>query len=293
LLAYAFPERIACSRPGNNAQFQLANGTYAAFSHKDELASEQWLTVAQVDARRGTGKIFMAAPLNPKDLAPLVKQKKVISWDTDSGELKASNDLRIGNIVLKSSPLPAPDDEHRVKAISDAVKKEGLDLLNFSEDFEKWKNRVLSLKKWQAQEGWPDVSINSLLLVNHEWLSLHLNDIETPEDLYEIDLMTILPEYFLTPKQKSLMDVLTPIFWQSDNGSKFEIIYSEDGLPPGIVVKVSELSDITKQPMVLDNNVSIGIQVLDESGKPIYLIHELASFWESEYPKLKSEWEGK
>jgi ATP-dependent helicase HrpB len=32
LLAYAYPERIASARPGNNAQFQLANGKIAQAS---------------------------------------------------------------------------------------------------------------------------------------------------------------------------------------------------------------------------------------------------------------------
>ena len=47
LLAYAYPERIAFARPGNNAQFQLANGKYAAAGHKDDLAHQPWLAVAQ------------------------------------------------------------------------------------------------------------------------------------------------------------------------------------------------------------------------------------------------------
>lgn len=293
LLAYAFPERIACSRPGNNAQFQLANGALASFSHKDELAFEQWLTVAQVDARRGSGKIFMAAPLNPKDLAPLVKQKKVITWDTETGNLKASNDMRIGNIVLKSSPLLAPGDEHKVKAISEAVKKEGFELLNFSEELEKWQNRVLSLRKWQAQEGWPDVSINSLLLVNHEWLTPHLKDIESPDDLYNIDLMEVIPTYFLTNEQKNAMENLVPEYWLSEGKNKFEIRYSEDGDRPGIVVKVSEILNISKQPLVLEGKVSVGIQVVEDTGKPIFVIHDVETFWKSEYPTLEPEWKEK
>lgn len=65
LLAYAYPERIASAKPGNNAQFQLANGKIAAAGHKDDLAHEAWLAVANMDLRDGLGKIFMAAPLNP------------------------------------------------------------------------------------------------------------------------------------------------------------------------------------------------------------------------------------
>jgi ATP-dependent helicase HrpB len=72
LIAHAYPERISCARPGNNAQFQLANGKYAMAGHKDDLAHEAWLAVAHMDTRDGLGKIFLASPLNPKDLRSLV-----------------------------------------------------------------------------------------------------------------------------------------------------------------------------------------------------------------------------
>ena len=93
LLSQAYPERIAFARPGNNAQFQMSNGRYAMAGHKDDLAHEAWLAIAHLDARDGMGKIFLASPLNPKDLAPLVKQREVITWDTKKGGLIASRRL--------------------------------------------------------------------------------------------------------------------------------------------------------------------------------------------------------
>ena len=60
LIAYAYPERIACARPGNNAQFQMANGRFASAGHRDDLAHEPWLAVAHVNDRDRSGKIFMA-----------------------------------------------------------------------------------------------------------------------------------------------------------------------------------------------------------------------------------------
>ena len=151
LLAHAYPERIAYARPGNNAQFQLANGKYAMVGHRDDLAHEPWLAIAHVDAREGLGKIFLASPLNPKDLAPLVKQQDVITWDTRKGGLIASRELRIGSIVLQSKPLPYPDESHLATAISNAIKTEGETLLPFNEEFEQWQLRVLSLRKWRPQ----------------------------------------------------------------------------------------------------------------------------------------------
>ncbi len=202
ILAHAYPERIAFARPGNNAQFQMANGKYASASHKDDLAHEPWLAISHVLGREGIGKIFMASPLNPKDLAPLVKEEVVITWDSNDGELSASKQMRIGSIILRSLPLPKPDDRHRPKAISDTIKKEGEDILPFTEEVKEWQNKVLHLRKTQPRAGWPDVSTATLLATNGEWLLQHLFEIETPEDLWQIDLLGIL-ERFLTDEQQN------------------------------------------------------------------------------------------
>lgn len=204
LLAYAYPERIAFARPGNNAQFQMANGKYASASHKDDLADESWLAISHVDGRKDMGRIFMASPLNPKDLAPLVKEELVISWDPHDGELSAVKQLRIGSIILRSLPQPRPDDRHRPKAISDAVKKEGEDLLSFTEEVIDWQRKVLQLRKSNPREGWPDVSTPTLLATNAEWLLPHLREVESPEDLWNVDLQSIL-ERFLTDEQQRLL----------------------------------------------------------------------------------------
>jgi ATP-dependent helicase HrpB len=230
LLAHAYPERIAFARPGNNAQFQLANGKYAMAGHRDDLAHEPWLAIANLDARDGMGKIFMASPLNPKDLAPLVKTKEVIRWDSDTGELHATKDVRIGNIVLQSKPLPAPDEKHRAQAISDAIKTEGESLLDFSEEVKQWQSRVLSLRKWRPDEGWPDVSTSTLLITNRDWLFPFLKSIEEPQDLLKIGLLAVL-ENQLTAAQQIALPNLAPA--KIELGSKvFSLLYSAEGVPP-------------------------------------------------------------
>ncbi|WMJ73987.1 ATP-dependent helicase HrpB [Cytophagaceae bacterium ABcell3] len=250
LLAYAYPERIACARPGNNSQFQLANGKYASFSHKDDLAYEPWLVIANLNAREDTGKVFLASPLNPKDLAPLVKQKEVVKWDPEDGELSATLDLSIGNIVLKSQPLPAPDEEHsKVRAISDAIRKEGKSLLAFNEKVIQWQNRVLSLRKWRPQEGWPDVSTHALLLTNYDWLGKYLKSINTPDELKALKLLDIL-SVFLDDEQKRLLDELAPTTITASSGTVVMLTYNPEGAPP--YVKTAE-EDVPKNEELFIN----------------------------------------
>jgi len=192
LLAHAYPERVAFARPGNQSQFQLANGTYAQFSHKDSLANESWVSVSHIDAREGTGKIFMASPLNPKDLKSLVKNVLSVHWDLISNDLIVHTELRIGQIVLKSSPMDEPSDNERAKALCDVVKKDGKELLNFTPEFEQWQMAMFEAQQLNPLAKFPDVDTESLLLSCEEWLPAFAEEIEEKDDLKKLDLLKII-----------------------------------------------------------------------------------------------------
>jgi len=286
LLAHCYPERIAYARPGNNAQFQLANGNYAQAGHRDDLAHDPWLAVANLDARQGMGKIFLASPLNPKDLAPLVKKQEIITWDTTDGELTASLDMRIGSIVLQRKSLPTPDDKHRPAAISEALKREGENLLNFSEAVTQWQNRVLSLRKWRPQETWPDLSTPTLLMTNAEWLRPYLADIEVPEDLLEIDLLVILQK-FLDTNQLERLEALAPATIILPDGSEMELMYAANGAPPVLEIRLQDVLGWMQQPFVDSGEMLVELHLLTPDLKPLVVVSDLAKFWQEEYPKLR------
>lgn len=285
LLAHCYPERIAYARPGNNAQFQLANGKYASAYHKDSLAHDPWLAIAHLDAREGMGKIFIASPLNPKDLAPMVKSQEVITWDATDGELTASKDLRIGNIVLQSKPLPPPDEKYRAQAISDAIKREGADLLNFTEEVSQWQMRVLSLRKWQPLDRWPDVSTSTLLMTNGEWLKPYLDEVETPQDLLEIDLLPILQKQLDADKRVKL-DTLAPESILLSDGSPIELYYLPNGAPPRLEVRLQDVLEWQESPKIDEGRMAVMLHLLTPDLKPLKVVADLSSFWKEEYPSL-------
>ncbi len=288
LLTYAYPERIAHARPGNNAQFKLSNGRIAAIGHKDDLAHDSWLAVAHLDARDGMGKIFLASPLNPRDLAPLVKEQEVIEWDTEDGGLTASLELRIGNIILQSKPLSDPDESHRIKAISNAIKREGLQLLNFNEEVTQWQHRVMSLKKWRPKEGWPDVSTSTLLLTNTEWLGPYLSDVKKPSQLKKIDLRQVLHHHLEYDKQV-LLDELVPEKITVPSGSHIKIQYQANGSSPILAVRIQEVFGMKETPRVNQGKTPLLLHLLSPGFKPVQITSDLESFWKNTYFEVKKE----
>ncbi len=288
LLAQAYPERIASARPGNNAQFQLANGKLAIAGHRDDLAHEAWLAVAHLDARDGMGKIFLASPLNPQDLAPLVKEVEVVKWDTDDGGLIASKDSRIGNIVLQSKPLPEPDESRRSEAIFGAVREEGEHLLNISPEVKQLQNRVLSLKKWNPLDNWPDLSLPSLLITVEEWLTPYINQIKKPEDFRKLDLIDLLKHFLPFEKQAELSDK-APEKIEVPSGSNIKIEYFEDGAPPVLAARLQELFGMGETPKVNGGKTDLLMHLLSPGFKPVQITSDLKNFWDNTYFEVRKE----
>ncbi|WP_421764370.1 ATP-dependent helicase HrpB [Ekhidna sp.] len=292
LLTHAFPERIAFARPGNNAQFKLANGRIAMAGHKDDLAHESWLAIANLDARDGMGKIFMASPLNPKDLASRVKEVEVVEWDTEDGGLNASKDLRIGNIVLKSVPLPDSEPSHLKDAIVQAIKKEGRTLLDWNEEVEQLQNRIKSLRRWESSHDWPDFSTDTLLMTNDEWLSPYLTEVKNPRDLKKINLYDVLLHSLDYEKQQEL-NKLVPAKMEVPSGSSIKIMYRDNGESPVLAARIQELFGMEETPSVNNGKQALLIHLLSPGFKPVQVTSDLKNFWNETYFEVRKDLKGR
>ena len=287
LLAFAFPERIAASRPGNNAQFQLANGKIAAIGHQDDLAHEQFISVAQMDLRGGLGKIFLAAPLNPKDLLPLVKEKEVVIWDTRKGGLQASKDLRIGSIVLQSKPLSKIPTEQSIPALFKAIQSEGLSLLNLDERFEQLQCRIQSMKVWHADEDWPQCDTEHLLQ-HPQWLEPWLNTVRRVDDFKKLDLHEALLNA-LPYEQQQLLAKRAPEKLEVPSGSKLKIQYLSNGGTPILAVRLQEVFGLADTPIVNEGKTKVVMHLLSPGYKPVQVTTDLKSFWNTLYFEVRKE----
>lgn len=288
LLAYAYPERIAAARPGNNAQFQLSNGKIAQISYKDDLAHESWLAVAHVDAREGMGKIWLAAPLNPKDLAPMVKTKEVLTWDRKKGGLIAQSEVRIGAIILGTRPLTQFSPSAAKEAILEALKEEGQFLLDWNEDVWQLLNRIESLRIWNKDATWPVWTQEKLLETVENWIEPYIVQVTKNEDFKKLNLVEIL-KHQLTFEQQQTLDELAPSKLSVPSGSLIPITYKPEGANPLLSVRLQELFGLLETPKVNRGQVPVLIEMLSPGFKPVQLTQDLKSFWTNGYFEVKKE----
>lgn len=287
LVASMYPERIAFNGPGNNAQFQLANGRYAMAGHKDDLAHEEWLAVSHLDARDGMGKIHLASPINPLDLKSMVKQVETVTWDVEDG-LIGKKELRIGNIVLQQTPIQQLEQKQVEDAILTAIKKEGLRLLNLDDPFVQFQHRISSLRTWNKEETWPDFSDKNLLNTVDDWLSPYLTDVKKAIELKRLNISEMLTHQ-LSFEQQELLKKLAPERIKVPSGSWVKVSYAAKGKPPVLAVRIQELFGLADTPLVNNGKEKVLLHLLSPGFKPVQVTTDLNSFWNSTYHEVKKE----
>lgn len=288
LIAQAFSERIASAKTGNQVQFQLANGKIANMDRKDDLAHEPWIAIAQMDERAGVGKIFMAAPLNPKDLNSMVKSSQRVFWNEEEATIQAIEEWKIGQIVLQKKHLQNPDKELLLQTLLNMIAQSGEKWLPFDENFKRLQHRVMSLRAWNGPETLPDFSTSELLKTANDWLSPYLTDIKSGQDLKKLPLVNILKNSFSYSQQEEI-NRLAPEKIVLPSGSSIPIQYSKDGEPPILAARLQELFGWAQTPKVNNGNIPLLIHLLSPGYKPVQVTQDLKSFWDNTYHEVRKE----
>lgn len=288
LIVEAYPERIARQVEKQGVRYKLANGRTALLPQHDPLMREEWIAIANLDAGMKEGKIFLAAPVDKEYLLSRAYEQEVVKWDTDRGVITAQLESRIGNVVIAAKPLQKISDALRIKILCDAVREEGLKLLNWTADNTQWQSRVLSIRTWNKDQSWPDVSEPSLLGTVEEWLAPFLGSANKRSDLQRLDVQPML-DAILSWEQQQLISKLAPTRLQVPSGSQITVHYFKDAAPPVMEVRLQEMFGLPETPVVNDGRTKVLLHLLSPGYKPVQVTQDLKSFWHTTYHEVRKE----
>jgi len=287
LIAAAYPERIG--KMETQGRFRLANGRMAKLEDGDSLINEKWLAISNLDGGTSKdGNIYIAAPLNPKDISYLASEKKTIEWDDKKGELIAKIEKRVGEIILESKAIKNISEEEKIKILIDAVRKNGMELLDWKEEVTDWLARIECAKKWNESGNWPNVNREYLLSNAMEWLAPYLSQVKRKEDFKKLDLLTILSST-LSYEQQHRLEKLVPEKIIVPSGSFIRIQYNADGNFPVLAVRLQELFGMLETPTVCDGKIKLMMHLLSPAYRPVQVTQDLMSFWQNTYPEVRKE----
>lgn len=288
LLAAAFPERIASSNR-NHGNYTLTNGHSARLKLSDYLSHEDWIVVANLDARDNDARIFSASPINPRDLASRVRDVENISWNKQQGILTMQHEKRLGFMVMSATRIQHPDEEKVATALLDAVASIGEQLLDFNnESFSQLCARISSLRLWHPDEEWPDVTVDVLKANAHYWLAPYLNGVRTAQDFARLDITEALTSSLDYARQQDLAR-LAPSHIKVPSGSNIKLKYQTNGSAPVLAVRLQECFGMTDTPTVCNGEQKVLMHLLSPGYKPIQITQDMKSFWSDAYFEVRKE----
>lgn len=295
LLALAFPDRVAKRRHSDRSRYRLANGRGARLPNGDSLAGRDWLAVAQVDDHGDEGQIFLAAPLElaglERHLASRISTHSAIYWDQDAAAVVARQERRLGQLIITSQTLANPDSTDIRRAMMAGIRRMGVECLPWNPAIRQWQARLLSLRHWYPEQGWPDLADSTLMATLEDWLEPFLDGVTRSEHLQRLALGDILGNHLNWVLRKR-MDELAPTHIRVPSGSNLRLHYVP-GEAPVLAVKLQEMFGLPDTPRVAEGKIAVTLQLLSPAQRPIQITQDLRGFWERTYADVKKELKGR
>ena len=294
LVAHAYPERIARST-NSIGGYRLASGANVQLDATDQQSAHSWLAIASLHSAPGTtGRVFLAAPLDPEDLnAEFVKEVDNISWDTKQGCVVMQREQRIGKLMLSEKPIHDADKEQMKSIVCEAMKKDGLTMMAWSEKaVEQVQRRVVQVAAWHPELALPDVSTEHLLSTAADWLPFYLEEggrvKSSVQELRKLNLAEIIWNLLPYEAQQEV-DRLAPTHIEVPTGSRIRIDYRTGAEAPVLSVRLQECFGMERTPCVDDGKRPVLMELLSPGFKPVQLTQDLASFWQGTYFEVRKE----
>lgn len=293
LLALAYPDRIAQRRGGN--RFRMANGGGAAVPEHDALAKSDFIAIALLDNAGADAKVFLAGELSRADIEShfghLLEKREGVVWDAKAQAVSASQQLRLGELVLEDRPLKSADPDQIAAAMVQGVASMGTAALPWTDGAKEFRTRIMFLARVMPDLGWPDLTDAALADTLIHWLSPYLSGMTKRPDLLRLDLTQILRS-MVEPPLLARLDKLAPGRMEVPSGGHYRIDYDGDG-DPVLRVRLQELFGMKTAPQVADGRVRLKIELLSPAGRPLAVTQSLETFWVNAYPDVRKDMRGR
>jgi ATP-dependent helicase HrpB len=194
---------------------------------------------------------------------------------------------KLGRITLSEAPLERMNAEELRDALLEAVRDEGLQLLNWSESAEQVRARVRFLHGLEG-EPWPDWSDAALAASLDHWLGPALDGVRS---LKEADIATALLNA-LPYELRRRLDAEAPAKFETPAGSSLSIDYTAHG-GPALDVRLQELFGLDQHPSVARGRAPLTVRLLSPAHRPVQTTKDLPGFWRGSYAAVRSEMRGR
>jgi len=297
VVGLAFPERLARARDPGSSNYLMAGGTGAELAAGSALTGAEWLAIAVADREPGrtSARVRLAVALDAATVreagAALLHTEDEVAWS--GGDIVARRLERLGSIILAERPVTRPDPSRLRAAVLDGLRDAGLPVLRWNADALTLRYRLAFCHRVLGAP-WPDVTDAALLARAPDWLGPDLDGVRRRADLERVDAGRALRRLLPWP-QAARLDELAPERVAVPSGSRVRLDYSgtSGAAGPVLAVKIAEVFGWERVPIVADGRAPLVLHLLSPAGRPVAVTSDLASFWRTGYPQVRSELRGR
>ena len=292
LLVHAWPDRVAMAR-GERGRFVLSNGRGAMLDAADPLAGEKFLVVTDLQGKAQNARIVSAAAISQEDiraaLGQRIERRKEMLFDLEKRAVRVRETERLGAIALGERLLPAPVGADADRAIVDALREHGLQLLPWGKEAETLRQRLGWLHSGLGAP-WPEMSDAALTASLDDWLLPFLSGASSLARIDPAALQSGLMS--LVPHELQLkIASLAPTHYDAPSGSRVPIRY--DGDAPVLAIRVQELFGLGQHPAIAGGTVPLTLELLSPAHRPIQTTRDLPGFWRGSWADVRSDMRGR
>ncbi len=293
-LARAFPDRIAKAR-GKPGEFLMANGRAAMLEPHEPLAREPFLAIGEIAGRAGAARILLAAALDEAVVesvaAGKIATEDEIYFDVERAALRARRRRRLGALTLDEQNLPVAPGPDSARALAEGIAALGIDRLPFTKALTQWRDRILFLRRFEADDEWPDLSDAALAQTAADWLAPHLEAKISLAAITSDELGQAL-QSLLPWRMRLRLDEEAPTHFETPAGSRVALDYSsEEG--PTLSVRPQELFGLARHPTLAKGRAPLTLELLSPAARPIQITRDLPGFWRGSWAAVKAEMRGR
>ncbi len=291
LLARAWPDRIAASRPTRDGHFLLASGREVRLTGDSSLSGADFLVVAEADGDLRAATIRRAVSLDRATLlnaaADHIQRLDHVEWNDRNDDILSERQQRLGSIVLHRETLAKPDPVAVEKALQVGLRRTGLDLLVWSDTALSLRHRLAWLHHADPSR-WPAMTDEALLDRLDEWLDL--SQCRTPAQVRKLGVGRRLLD-LLGWEERAALDELAPTSLPVPGGGERGIDYSSGR--PVWPVRIQHLFGLDQHPTLGPQQQPVTIELLSPANRPAQVTTDLPGFWRGSYANVRADLRGR
>ena len=293
ILALAYPDRVGKARKNNSELFLLSGGRGVRLAKDSQLSGSEFIVACEVDDANENALVRRGAAVTLAELKnsspQLFCRRENIFFDPGKAAVAAVTEERMGAAIITSSPMKNPDRQKCTAILLEAIRKNGLNMLDFSPKANAFIHRVNFARKNDGAD-YPALDEASLTTNLETWLAPYLDGITSIAQINKLDFYQILVNYIGWNNVEELNRNF-PENFITPTGSTLKIDYS--GNAPVIAARIQEFYGCKLHPGVGKNKIPLVIELLSPAMRPVQITTDLPGFWLGNWPLVMKEMKGR